>query len=226
MKQKKPDHVPGPYEEAALRRYYERGSKEAVERNHWRWGAMAAMLGSFLMGAANIALVMRSEVQVMQVSKGDGGALLVSGIAKRFSPDEESQAAWASDYAQVLTEVSPAIWQRNVSKILSLSNGVARDQAKAYLQQAGNNPAVLLDKLPNYVREFHRKSVNKVADNTYLVRYELINRPGPGVASESKAYAMTVTMAFTGHRTSEDVFNNPAGLSAQSFSLSDESIKK
>lgn len=226
MKRNLPDHVPGPMEQAATRLYFDRGSREGVEKTQWKVGALLSMLLNFLMGAALIILVQRSEVQVMEVSKGDGGALVVSGLAGRFTPDEEAQAAWASNYAQSLSEISPAIWRRNVNKVLSLSNGVAVDQAHAYLRVEENNPAILLDKRPHYVREFHRRSVNKVANNTWLVRYDLISRPGPGVIEDTRSYAMTVTMAFTGHRTKDDVFNNPAGLTAQSFSLSDESTKK
>ena len=67
-----------------------------------------------------------------------------------------------------------------------------------------------------------RYTVNKVADNTYLIRYELTSRPAANVAPIVKTYAMTITLANVGHRTRDDVFRNPAGLAAMNFSISED----
>ena len=220
-----PDHVPGPIEEAALRAYYERGSQQALDRNRWRVATIVSLTISVLLAAGMVVVATKQDVYVMQVSKDVSGQLQVGGVASKFVADEDSQMAWASNYAQVLTEITPAIWRRNVDRVMNLSAGVAPDQVRAYLQQSESNPAALLDKNNLYVREFHRKSVNKVAENTYLVRYELISRIAPNATSTTKAFAMTVTLTNIGHKTREDVFKNPEGLAALNFSLSEESKK-
>jgi type IV secretory pathway TrbF-like protein len=224
-RQRVPDHVPGPMEEAAVRAYFERGSQQALDRNRWRVATIVSLTISALLAAGMVVVATKQDVYVMQVSKDVSGQLQVGGVASKFMADEDSQMAWASNYAQVLTEITPAIWRRNVERVMNLSAGVATDQVRAYLQQPESNPAALLDKNNLYVREYHRKSVNKVAENTYLVRYELISRIAPNAASSTKAFAMTVTLTHLGHKTREDVFKNPEGLAALNFSLSEESKK-
>lgn len=217
-----PDHVPGPMQEAAVRTFFERGSKQAIERNHWRLTAIVSLCSTLVIGILATVVLSQKEVLVMQVSKGSSGDLQAAGTAKVFAADDEAQMAWAISYAQILSEISPAIWRRNVDRVVRLSSGVAVDQVRTYLNRANTNPAALLQKDPLYVREFHRKSVNKVANGTYLVRYDLISRSAPNAASVTHSFAMTITVAQTEHKTREDVFFNPAGLVAMNFSISDE----
>ncbi len=217
-----PDHVPGPMEEAAVRAFFERGSKQALDSNRWRVATFLSLAAVVAVGALAAVVAARQEVFVMQVSKDASGDLQVAGAAKTFSPDEDSKMAWSINYAQTLTEISPAIWRRNVDRVVKLSSGVAVDQVRAYLGRNDSNPAALLNKNELYVREFHRKSVNKVAENTYLVRYELISRITSNETPKTQSFAMTVTVANVGYRSREDVFNNPAGLVATNFSISEE----
>lgn len=216
------DHVPGPMEEAAARVFFERGSGVAVEKGWWKASAIVSMLVAVALTAAVIVLVLQQDVHVMQVSKDPNGDLQVTGIASRFTADEDSQMAWASNFASELTEITPALWQRNVERVQSFAVGVATDQVKTYLQRAENNPPQLLNRYPLFVREYARRSVNKVADMTYLVRYELTTRPGPNIAPVAKAYAMTITLTSVGHNSRDDVFRNPSGLAVMNFSISED----
>lgn len=178
------------------------------------------------MGVLMTIIASRQEVHVMQVAKLSSGELQAAGVAKVFSADEEAQMAWAINYAQVLTEITPAIWRRNADKAIRLSSGVAADQVRAYLGRADANPASILQKHELYVREFHRKSVNKVANDTFLVRYDLVSRPAPNSQAVTNSFAMTITLAQVAHKTRDDVFFNPAGLVAVNFSISDETAAK
>lgn len=218
----KSDHVPGPIEEAAVRAYFERGSKQAIDGNRWRIAAIASLLTAATLSVGLVVLASRQDVYVMQVSKDVSGQLQVGGVASKFVADEETQMAWAANYAQVLTEISPAIWRRNVDRVMRLSVGVASDQVRAYLNQTDANPAALLNKQPMYVREFKRKSVNKVTASTYLIRYDLISRVAPSAPPSIKSYSMTISLVNVGHQTREDVFRNPEGLATTNFSLSEE----
>lgn len=220
--QRIPDHVPGPMEEAALRTFFERGSQQAVDKNRWRAAALASIATAVFMGVITMVVALRQEIYVMQVSKEANGDLQVSGVAQAFTPDEGMKMAWASNYAQSLTEITPAVWRRNVDRVVKMSSGVAVDQVRAYLGGAATNPAALLDKNSLYVREYRRKSVNRVTDNTYLVRYELVSRPVPNAQPSSQSFVMTVTINQVAFKTRDDVFNNPAGLVAVNFSLSED----
>lgn len=224
MPVKKPstDHVPGPMEEAAMRAYFARGSAVAVEKGAWKLTALASITVSALVCSALVAVIMQQKVHVLQVAKDTSGSLQVVGEAQKFQADEDTKMAWASSYAALLTEITPAIWQRNVERLQALSVGVAVDQVKDYLQKADNNPPQMLSRFPLFVREYKRYTVNKVADNTYLIRYELTSRPAANVAPIVKTYAMTITLANVGHRTRDDVFRNPAGLAAMNFSISED----
>lgn len=216
------DHVPGPMEEAAARTYYERGSKQAVDGNRWRVTAIAALLTVMMLSAGIVVMASRQDIYVMQVSKDASGQLQVGGVASKFEADEEAQMAWALNYAQTLTEITPAIWRRNVDRTMSLSVGISQDQVRAYLQQPTSNPAGLLSKNELYVREFKRKSINKIANNTYLIRYELISRIVPNAQPEKKSYSMSISLTNIGHKTRDDVFRNPEGLAALNFSISED----
>lgn len=209
-------------EEAAVRTYFERGSGEAVQKGAWKLVAMGSLALCLLIMAGLITVLLRQEVHVMQVAKDTSGQLQVVGQAARFEPDEDTKMAWASSYAALMTEITPAIWQRNVESLQQRSVGVALDQIKAYLQAPDNNPPSLLARYPLYVREYRRRSVNRVAANTYLVRYELTSRAAANVSPVVRSFAMTVTLVQIGHKTRDDVFRNPEGLAAMNFSISED----
>ena len=216
------DHVAGSMQEAAVRSYYERGSKEAVERNLWKIAALTNMVVAGLAVAATVVMAVRAEVHVFQVTKSDVGELVVQAAASKFTPDEDTKMAWGSRWLSELTEISPAMWQRNIKIMQSKVAGVGADQAKAYLGKLDNNPAALTSKFPTYVREYERRSVNKVSENTYLVRYDLVSRPAPGVPAERRTFAATINLAIVGHQSQDDVFRNPEGLAITNFSISEE----
>lgn len=209
-------------EEAAVRAYYERGSAAAIQSGYWKLAAVTAVVLCLVIASALLVQVTRQEVYVMQVSKSPSGDLLVSGVASKFAADEDTQMAWASKFAAELTEITPAIWQRNVERIERNVVGVAVDQVKSYLRQSDNNPPQMLSRYPLFVREYKRISVNKVADMTYLVRYDLTSRPGPNIAPVVKSYAMSITLTNVGHKSRDDVFRNPEGLAALNFSISED----
>lgn len=223
LKKPSPDHVPGPMEEAALRAYYERGSKEAVELSLWRTLAISGCLVGLLAIIATILIILRQEIHVFQVAKNEFGELNAVAVAKRFTPDEDTQMAWASRWLSELTEITPALWKRNVTNMQSKVTGVAVDQANEYLRREGNNPVFLTQKFPSFVREYERKSVNKISDMTYIVRYDLVTRSGPGASPIRQSYVATLSLAVVGHRNRDDVFRNPEGLAVSNFSISEES---
>lgn len=218
-----PDHVPGAIEKAAAEIYYERGSKEAVERNRWALVGILGIMLSVLMLIALISMIITQKIYVFQADKDPSGRLSMSEVTSSFKADEDTQMAWASNWAAHLTEITPALWQRNVKLVQSKAVGVSQDQIKAYLQQADNNPAQLVHRFPTYVREYKRGSVNKVAAMTYLIRYDLVSRPAAGVDPSRKSYVMTVTLTHIGHKSRDDVFSNPEGLAVTNFSISEES---
>jgi len=217
---KRPDHVPGPIEAAAAKVYFNRGSKEAIDKNRWRTVAVGSLFVAALGVTSTVVLALTSKVHVMQVSQVDGGRLEVVGVASRFSANDEIKMAWANDFVNELTEILPAVWQRNAQKVQARSVGVAVDQTRSYL--VNNNPAQILAKHPSFVREYRRRSVNKIADNTFLVRYELTDRSHQGATPQVRRFAMTITLTSVGHRTIDDVYANPSGLAAVSFSISEE----
>lgn len=219
------DHVPGVMEEAAIRTHYERGSKEAVERNRWAVLGIASSFAALLCAGALVTLMLTQKVHVFQATKDSNGLINVSEVNSVFKADEETQMAWASRWVSELTEITPALWQRNVRLVQARAVGVGLDQIKAYLQAIDNNPAQLVNRYPTYVREYKRRSVNKVAPMTFLIRYDLLSRPAAGVAPEIKSYAITVTLTHIGHKSRDDVFINPEGLAVLNFSISEEASK-
>lgn len=223
-RQRTSDHVPGSMEQAAVQAYFERGSKQAVERNGWRTAALMSMGVAVIASSAFTVMALKNNIHVFQVAKADGGQLQVVASDSKFTAGEDTQMAWTSQWMGELTEVSPALWQRNISAVQGKVVGVAGDQVKSFLQRENNNPAALLAKQPAYIREYERRSVNKVGDMTYLVRFETISRPAPGVTVQRASYAATVTLVHIGHKTRDDVFRNPEGLAVSSFSVSEESV--
>lgn len=205
-----------------MRTYYARGSASAIERGYWKIGALTSVGLCVILASALLVLVARQEVHVMQVTKDASGELHVAGLASKFMADEDTQMAWASRFTAELTEITPAIWRRNVERIQANVVGVASDQVKSYLQHPDNNPPQMLSRYPLFVREYRRISVNKVADMTYLIRYDLTSRPGPNIAPIVKSYAMTITLTNAGHKNRDDVFRNPEGLAALNFSISED----
>jgi type IV secretory pathway TrbF-like protein len=217
------DHVPGPMEEAAVRMYFERGSKQSLEKNSWRMSSFIAATIALVSTAGMVTMAMRSNIEVFQVAKGDNGQVQVLSATSKFVADEDIQMAWASRFLSELVEVSPALWKRNLTLVQSKVVGTAADQVRSYLEKQDNNPAALLADKPGYVREYSRISVNKIANMTYIVRYEITSRPSPGSYPEKTTYAATINLVNVGHKTREDVFRNPEGLAVSGFSVSMES---
>jgi type IV secretion system protein VirB5 len=221
-----PDHVPGPMEVAAFKAYFERGSAQKIESNSWRTATILSLLVSVVCAGAVAGIAMQQQIQVFQVAPGEGGQLQVVGTPVKFTPSEDMQMAWASRWLADLTQINPALWEKSVSSVQSKVTRTAPDQVKSYLSRPENNPAALLSKQPGYVREYERRTVNKVGDMTYLVRYDLVSRPAPGTTVERKSFAATVTLASVGHSTRDDVFNNPEGLAVSNLSISEEAAAR
>jgi type IV secretory pathway component VirB8 len=214
---------PGPFEEAAAKQYFERGSREAIEASRWRVGALIAGVAAAMEGAALMALLPLKSVETVALGKDQNNRMQVVGVAGQVSVDDEVKMAWCSDWVSLLTEITPVTWERNVNSAAKKTVGVATDQVASYLRRKTNNPALLLRESPNYVREYERDTVNKVTQDVFLVRYRLTSRPRPGVTPEVRAYAMTITVASVKPSTREDIFRNPSGLVATNFSLAEES---
>lgn len=220
------DHVPGPIEEAAARAYFERGSMHSIEKSHWRTAALTATVASLVATAGMVTMALRSNIEVFQVAKGDNGTVQVQSSASKFVADEDIQMAWASRFLSELTEISPALWQRNLRLVQTKVVGTAIDQVRSHLEKPENNPAALLSDKPAYVREYARISVNKIADMSFIVRYEITSRPSPGASPTKATYAATINLINIGHKTREDVFKNPEGLAVSGFSVSLESSQR
>jgi len=221
-----PDHVAGPMEMAASKAYFERGSEQKIEANSWRTATVLSLLVSIAATASAAFITWQQQIQVFQVAPVEGGQLQVVGTPGKFTPSEDMQMAWASRWLSDLTQINPALWQKSVASVQSKVARTAPDQVKTYLSRPENNPAALLSKQPSYVREYERRTVNKVGDMTYLVRYDLVSRPAPGATVERKSYAATVTLASVGHATRDDVFNNPEGLAVTNLSIAEEAATR
>jgi type IV secretion system protein VirB5 len=191
-------------EEAAVRMYFERGSKQSLEKNSWRMSSFIAATIALVSTAGMVTMAMRSNIEVFQVAKGDNGQVQVLSATSKFVADEDIQMAWASRFLSELVEVSPALWKRNLTLVQSKVVGTAADQVRSYLEKPENNPAGLLADKPGYVREF-------------------TSRPSPGSFPEKTTYAATINLVNVGHKTREDVFRNPEGLAVSGFSVSMES---
>lgn len=218
-----PTRVPGPHEEAAVKQYFERGSREAIEASRWRVGALIAGLAAVAEAGALWSLFPLKTVETVALGKDQNNRMQVAGVAGQVNPDDDVKMAWCSDWVALLTEITPVTWERNINDAARKTVGVATDQVSTYLRRTSNNPALLLRENPNYVREYQRDTVNKVTKDVFLVRYRLTSRPRPGVTPEVKAFAMTITVAPVKPTSREDVFRNPSGLVATNFSLAEES---
>jgi hypothetical protein len=217
--------VPGPYEEAALKHYFERGSLQVVERNNWR------TLSTILAGALVMAgvgfwqLIPLKTVEIALVSKGSDGRAAVEFAGGTWTPDTDMKAAWLSDWGASLTEINAATWERGVARATTLAAGTGRDQIRDYLRQEGNQPAVLLKDQPAYVREFKLLSVNAVQDNVLLLRFSLTSRPKPGEKPRSAAFALTATLQTIKPETHAQALSNPTGLAVSNFSIAEDHLK-
>lgn len=214
--------VPGPFEEAATRKYFERGSKEAIESSRWRVGALIAGATALAQGGALWALMPLKTVETFAVGKDENNRMQVNGTGGKVTIDDEVKMVWCSDWVSELTEIAPVTWERNVNRAAKKTAGVAIDQVTAYLGRPGNNPAAMIRESPNYVREYQRDTVNKVTQDVFLVRFKLTSRPRPGATPEVRSYAMTISIAQIKPATREDVFRNPSGLVVTNFSLAEE----
>ena len=217
--------VPGPYAQAALQHYFERGSREVIERNSWRTLSFVLSGVLILCGAGFWQLIPLKKVETALVSKDSTGRAQVEFAGSAWTPDADMRAAWLSDWTQGLTEVNAATWERSVAKITSLSIGTARDQIRDYLRQEGNQPAVLLKDMPAYVRDYRLLSVNTVTDNVILIRYTLTSRPGPGTPKKVEAFALTATLATLKPESRADAVANPTGLVVSNFNIAEDNLK-
>lgn len=218
--------VPGPHEQAAAQLYFERGSKQAIDKNHWRMTAFGSLTSTVVLSVALVMLFPLKTVETIQINKDQNGRVTVQNVdAQRFSADEDVKLSWANDWVTSLTEISNATWQRNVERAASKSVGTAIDQVRDYLGKADNQPAQILFEKPSYVREFNRLSLNSLSPDVVLVRYTLTSRPIPGSPKVVKGYAMTITLASIKPKSRDEVLNNPSGLAVQSFSISEEVVK-
>jgi type IV secretory pathway component VirB8 len=217
--------VPGPYEQAALKIYFERGSKEAVERNTWRAVTVVLACALGLCGLGFWQLIPLKTVETALVSKDSSGRAQVEFAGKAWTPDSEMKAAWLSDWVQALSEVNAATWERSVARAASLSVGTARDQIRDYLQREGNQPVLLLKDKPAYVREYKLTSVNNVNDNVLLLRFTLTSRPNPGANKITVAYAITATLTTVKPETRAQAIDNPSGLVVSNFNITEDNIK-
>ncbi|WP_454909589.1 type IV secretion system protein [Variovorax gossypii] len=217
--------VPGPYEQAALQQYFERGSKPVLEGNKWR--AIAFVLASALVlsGVGFWQLIPLKTVETALVSKDASNRAQVEFVGGTWTPDTDMKAAWLSDWAMALTEVNAATWERNVARVTSQAVGTARDQIRDYLRQEGNQPAVLLKEKPAYVREYKLLSVNNVASNVVLLRFTLTSRPGPGSPKAVGAFALTATLATVKPETRAQAVANPTGLVVSNFNIAEDTLK-
>ncbi len=217
--------VPGPYEQAALQHYYERGSKEVIERNNWRILSFVMAGALLLCGAAFWQLIPLHTVQTALVTKDSTGRAQVEFAGGTWTPDADMKAAWLSDWTQALTEVNSATWERSIAKVTLLSVGTARDQVRDYLNRPANQPALLLKDKPSYVREFQLRSVNAISDNVILIRYTLTSWPGPDSPKSVQAYALTATLATLKPETRADALANPTGLVVSNFNIAQDSLQ-
>lgn len=219
-------HVPGPLETAAVREYFERGSKFAVSNLGLNKMVIMLMLSNLILAAALVSLLPLKTVEIVKVTqdKNDRIRVLDDQISSsaKFIADESAQLAWVSDWAQDVFEINAATWQRNLKRGLSRTSGAAKDQLQDYWRIETNNPAALLSKDRDYVRELERVSINAIQPNVILIRYKLISRLGDGTKSV-KSLATTVTLKNSTPKSRDEIIDNPTGLLAQSVSMSEES---
>ncbi len=213
---------PGTHEAAVASEYFNRGSREAIEGARWRLAFFVAGGVAAMEGLALKALLPLKTVETVALSKDENSRMQIAGVAGQVSLDDDVKMAWCSDWVAQLTEITPITWERNINRAAGRTVGVATDQVSAYLRRSANNPALLLRDNPNYVREYERIAVNKITADVFLVRYRLTSRARPGAAPEIRSYAMTITVAQVKHSSREDVYRNPSGLVATTFSLAEE----
>lgn len=219
-------HVPGPIEQAAAQVFFERGSKQALEKKAWQWTALASLSTSVLLVGAIVLMLPLKTVETIQVGKGADGRLWAQATdAQKFTVDDDAKASWVNDWVSDLTEINAATWQRGVERVTSRAAGTGIDQVRDYLNKEENQPANLLFKHAGYVREFRRESVNLLQANVVLIRFSLTSRPAAGAPKLTKSFAMTVNLGSVKPKSREDVIANPAGLVVQNFSVSEESAK-
>lgn len=126
-------HVAGPAEEAAIRAYFERGSKPIIERNHWRLGCLL-VLGVAAAQAVGIASMLPLKAyEAVQVTQDQHGRMQAGSVAGKLDVTD--------DWLMALTQVAAGTWERNVNEAIRKSAGAGTDQVNAYPRV--NNPADL-----------------------------------------------------------------------------------
>lgn len=223
----KNQHTPGPIEEAAARIYYERGSLAISDVLTWKKFTAFFVFLSAIQAVAITMLIPLKSIEIVKISQDNLGKVKIvenQDSNQRYSADAEAQMFWVSQWTTDAFEINEATWRRNLTRAITRTSGAAKEQINEYLVRQENNPVIILEKDLSFVREVERISINTIQPNVILIRFKLISRMQNGVKMV-KTYAMTVTLKNIQPKTREELIDNPAALSVQSFSISDESVK-
>lgn len=214
--------VPGPMAQAAVREYFERGSKEVADRNRWRLLCFSLVGAICCISLAMWQLIPLKTVDTVLVSKTSTGAVVAEMASSDWKPDRTMMAAFASQWVGSITEINIATWEKSVARATSQTVGVGRDQLRDFLGNPVNNPAILVKNSPTFVREYDPGTVNFVSDSVLLVRYRTTTRQRPGQEKKVLTYAMTLSLQRNKAVTVQDALFNPTGLVVSNFSVSEE----
>jgi type IV secretion system protein VirB5 len=216
--------TPGPIERAALDAYYERGSKSVIDRNRWRTFAIVAMAVIGLQAVGIASMLPLKTVETVWVGKAADGAIVTGTAEPNWKPDETLKMAAANEFVSLLTEINLPTWERNTGVAMNRALGVARNQIEDYKQRAENNPAVLTQRDPLFVREFGSLSVNLISPQVALVRYTLTDRPRAGTKIV-RTFAATVNFTVAPAKSKAQAIANPYQLAVTNFNITEEAPK-
>ena len=218
-----PDFAPGDISVDTTREYFERGARATVERNRWFLVSCLLVLVLLAQAAALVALFPLKTVETFQVTKEEGGRLVVDSTpVGNWAPDSDSITYFLSKWANSVFDVNRATIDKMITESASIAIGNATSQLQDF--RIRDNPLVNLNKTPNYNRSYEFKSINFVKDDVALLRFRTITRTNDLV--KEATYLMTINFTRIKPRSIEQVVKNPAGIYITNFTLSEEFAQK
>lgn len=218
------DAAPGVMAATTERQYFEASAAPRIERNRM-WVIAGLSIGlNIVLGSAIWQMMPLKTIETYQVTKADGGRLVVDGEPLgKWVPDKEIINYFLAEWVRSFKDINSATLAATVKRSAEMVVGVAVQQLTD--ERIKDNPFTLLNESPGLVRTVEVTSINSVNDNVSLIRFTTTTRRA-GIAPRSEAFVLTATFTRVKPTTREEVARNPAGLYITNFDLREEAISK
>lgn len=218
-------YTPGPTKEATSRKYFERGSAEKLMGDKWRTMCFVLTVIIVVLAIAISQLIPLKTVEVYVASKQDSGRIIVEESTSNWVPDQDVVQYLLSEWVSNLVEVNAASWERTTARAVELTINAGTDQTRDFLRKPENNPALLINDSPTFVRTYERLSSNILKEGSSLIRFQTLSRDANNPAAKAATYAITINYIKIKPTTRKQAMANPTGLAIASFNISEESKK-